>query len=512
MSNITNDVATISILSNIKNKKSSIVKNDVLNKKDIRNEKNYCIAAVRYNTIGNAYRALKTDDVYLVKEDKSSNSKIRAYSRCSKTIQKGEKYCHLHCRMTKYNNEGLKIFNKDILPLNSNDKTRWLANIDDEFFENMGKRGAKKKYCNNFYTFKNENNPVLLVLNHKNAKLAVQLELYASQLLKNNNVIYNDSISDVNKKNIKSKDESLNNITNLISMITSIQDKSKNHTNIVNQTMDEDESEEDKSKDDESKDAKSKVAKSKDAKSKDAKSKDAKSKDPKSKDAKSKDAESEEDESEEDESEEDESEENESEEDESEDAESEDAESEDAKSEEDESEDAESEDAESEDAESEDAKSEDAKSEDAESEDAKSKDAKSKKDESEDAKSEEDESNKVSFDELDEVDDDDGSVSCIPIYTNSEQLLWYNVDNKTIYLPDGEDGGEEIGILTEILNKYHTIKYDDKFYTVLKEVYVKDKGKVFCCVLTDSLFNESLDFIGTRIKITNNNFQFEFTK
>jgi len=407
MSKITNDIATINILSNIKDKKSSSINN-------IKNEKNYCIAAVRYNTIGNAYRAIKTDHVYLVKDDKNGNSKIRAYSRCSKTIQKGEKYCHLHCRMTKYNNDGLKIFDKDILPLDSKDKTRWLASIDDEFFENMGKRGAKKKYSNNIYSFTNENNPVLLILNHKNAKLAVQLEMYASQLLKNNNIVYNDNInlSDNNKKSLKSKDDSLNNINNLISMISTIQNKSKNQPEPVIQTTKNDSEHE---SEDESEDGS-----------------------------------------------------------------------------EEESEEA----------------SEDGSEE--ESEDGSENDS---KDESEVIV-------KSSYvdDNLDNRSDNgsdngsDNSISCIPIYTNTEELLWYNEDNKTIYLPDGEDGGQELGILTEISNKYHTIKHNDKLYTVLKEIHVNNRGNVYCCVLTDSLFNESLKCIGTRIKIKNNDYRFEFKK
>ena len=415
-----NDLATIQILSNINEKKISNLSDNKSKKKDNSNEKNNCVAAVRYNTIGNAYKdRMNNVGVYLIKEEKNGNMKTHAYSRCSKTTQDGTNFCHLHCRMTKYNNEGLKIFEKDILPTNSSDKTRWLANVNDDFFENMGKRGAKKKNGENNFTFPDENHPILLILTHKNAKLATQLSLYASQLLKNSNYvcpeIMTNNIKDNDIKKVNSKktkeiiktDNTSENISNLISMISTI-DKSSQllKKSVINQ--------DDKSKDDKSKDNKF-----------------------------------EEDNSEEDDSDEDDSDED----------------------------------------------------EDDETEDNKLKDNKSV-------------NNIETKEESDNEDNnsDDEGVSCIPIYTNKKKLLWYNEENHAVYEPEGDDSGEEIGLLIEISMEYHTINHNEKFYTVLNELNVKDKGNIYYCVLTDSLFDRKLNFIGTRTKIKNNQYRFDFTK
>lgn len=415
-----NDLATIQLLSNINEKKISNLSDNKSKKKDNSNEKNNCVAAVRYNTIGNAYKdRMNNVGVYLIKEEKNGNMKTHAYSRCSKTTQDGTNFCHLHCRMTKYNNEGLKIFEKDILPTNPTDKTRWLANINDDFFENMGKRGAKKKNGENNFTFPGENHPVLLILTHKNAKLSTQLSLYASQLLKNSNYvcpeIITNNVKDNDIKKVGSKktkeiikvDNTSENISNLISMISTI-DKSSQLLKKSNINQD-DKSKDDKSEDDE-------VA-----------------------------------ESEEDESDDDESNNNESE------------------------------------------------------------DKKSKNNELKDNKSINNIEIKEESDNEDNNSDDEG-VSCIPIYTNKKKLLWYNEDNHAVYEPEGDDSGEEIGLLKEITMEYHTINHNEKFYTVLNELNVKDKGNIYYCVLTDSLFDKKLNFIGTRTKIKNNQYRFDFTK
>jgi hypothetical protein len=420
------DIATIQILSNINEKKITNMSEIKNKKKDISNEKNNCIAAVKYNTIGNAYKdRMKNIDVYLVKEEKNGNIKTHAYSRCSKTTQDGTHFCHLHCRMTKYNNDGLKIFDKDILPSNQNDKTRWLANINDDFFENMGKRGAKKKNGENNFTFPDENHPVLLILTHKNAKLATKLSIYASQLLKNSNYecleIISNNIKDYEIKKTNSKktkeiiktDNTSDNISNLISMISKI-DKSSELLKKSIDNDDKDESDKDESDKDES---------DKDESDKDKSDKDESDKDKSDKDESDKD-----------------------------------------------------------------------ESDDIEFEDIESKEDESKEDESKDVESE------------------DEGVSCIPIYTNKKKLLWYNEDNKVVYEPEGEDGGEEIGILKEISDEYYTINHNGKLYTVLKEINVKKKGNIYCCVLTDSLFDKELNFIGTRTKIKNNEYRFDFNK
>jgi len=157
-------------------------------KKMISIDKNCCKAGVRYTTIGNAYRSMINDnvEVWLIDEEKDGNIKTNAYSRCMKTMQGEHGYCHIHFNTFKNNSSAVKDFDKDILPKSTDDKIRRLANISDKYFLPMGKRGAKKKTFETTYTFPDEKHPVLLVLNHKDAKLNTILTLYAIQLLKNN--------------------------------------------------------------------------------------------------------------------------------------------------------------------------------------------------------------------------------------------------------------------------------------------------------------------------------------
>jgi hypothetical protein len=350
MSKMENEVI-IQLLNNINEKNLDISKTDNKQKKKDINEKNCCIAAVKYATIGNAYKdRIQNIDVYLVKDENNGVIKTNAYTRCSKTTQEGNTLCHLHSRMDKLNHNGLKIFEKDILPKENNDKSRWLANINDDFFENMGKRGAKKKNGDNNYLFNDENHPILLILNHKNAKLSTQLTIFATQLLKNNNYVKNDIpiLKENSKKNISNND-----INNLISSISLIDLKENNE-----EDDEEDEDDEEEDEDDE---------------------------------------------------------------------------------------------------------------------------------------------------ELEEK-------SCIEILTINNKNLYLDPIDNSIYEPEGDDNGCPIGILTEISKDHHQIIYQNKFYTVLKESSHKKYDKIYSCVITDSLFDKNLNFIGTRKKIKDNEYKLKFIK
>ena len=174
----------------------------------------YCIAAVKYSTIGGVYKNVLEfkKKIYLVT---STDGKTTAYGSCSKTAHEGE-LCHLHQQMLS--RETLKIFDKDIVPI-PGDKSnlKRLADINDPYFENMGKRGAKEKNSNNIYTFSNKEDPILKILNHKNQKLSTLLHTYASHLLKGN-------------PNSPMKDNNLtiNTSSNLLSLMSSVIDKEEN--------------------------------------------------------------------------------------------------------------------------------------------------------------------------------------------------------------------------------------------------------------------------------------------
>ena len=394
---ILEDEAMSQLIKNIKNKKIEHTSENK-QKKDNNSEKNCCIAAVRYNTIGNAYKDIQNNiNVYLIEDEVNGIKKVNAYAQCSKTAfsqcseveyEKSDiecKLCHLHRRMIKSNSEGLKIFDKDILPTSSSDKKRWLANVNDDFFENMGKRGAKKKNSDNNFLFPNENHPILLILNHKNAKLQTLLTVYASQLLKNNSNtdFYVEKQSKVSSKKDKNNDISKN-LNNLISLISS---------NTI--------------------DLKSKKTKSELQKC---------------------------------------------------------IENFDFKQ--------------SEDEELEDEESEDEELEDEESE---------------------------SIQKSNDLEEDDDSVPCSPIKTIKGKLLWLNEENNIVYEPEGEDGGEELGILKEISKDYSTIIHNKKSYTVIIEINHKNRGKINCCVLTNSLFDKKMNLIGSRTKLKNNDYRFDFS-
>ena len=365
------------LINNINEEKKNIKNKIDIKKKDTISEKDCCIAAVKYNTIGNAYKDIKNNiPVYLVREEKNGVMKKYAYARCSKTTQDGTNFCHLHCRMTKYNNDGLKIFERDILPT-KNDKLRFLANTNDDFFDNMGKRGAKKKNNENNYTFLNQNHPILLILNHKNPKLTSMLSLYASQLLKNNNVSNNKEFINLKEDavNTHKNVSNSNKILNKDELKEDNLDKDKNNNKKI-ETIEDNEDIED-------------------------------------------------------------------------------------------------------------------------SED--------------NGDIEDNEDNEDSEDSEDVYNNsDDEGVSCISISSLKGRQLWLNEEDNTVYEPQDDDNGEEIGILKEISFGYHTIIHNKKNYTVIKEIKVKNRTNVLCCVLSDLLFNQDLIHIGKRKKLNNNEYSFEF--
>jgi hypothetical protein len=157
MSNLEKEVID-QLVDNIKSKKiSSKTDKNKLN----LNEKIYCSAAVKLNTYGEARdNILNNIDVYIVADITNGKSKKVAYSRCSKTTQNGQNFCHIHITPRK---NPIKIFEKDIIPQSNSDKTRWLANLKDDFFENMRKK--KKKTSDNSFEFESINDIILLILN-----------------------------------------------------------------------------------------------------------------------------------------------------------------------------------------------------------------------------------------------------------------------------------------------------------------------------------------------------------
>lgn len=131
------------LVNNINNKETN---SDEENENHKFNDKNLCKAAVKLTTYGKAYEyRINNKEVYLVNEEiKSGVRKTNAYIRCSKSASKeGCDYCHIHQRTFERDKNSVKNFDKDIIPKDSSDKTKWLANIKDDFFDNMRKKERK---------------------------------------------------------------------------------------------------------------------------------------------------------------------------------------------------------------------------------------------------------------------------------------------------------------------------------------------------------------------------------
>ena len=360
-----------------------------------------CVAATPYTTRGKAYSAIiKGETVYLLKTERKGKIITTAYSCCSKTSLSSDDLCHLHSRMNILNKDSLKIFT-DIIPTDSLDKSKSIATINDEFFNNMGKRGARKKYIENNFIFKDCNDPVLLILNHKDAKLSAQLGKYASELL-------NLSI----KKHSSKKPEGFGKLDNTAKVLVKASTE------------------------------KASMAKASTEKASMAKANTA------------------------------------------------------------------------------DELSDESDESDGSDESDELSDESDELDEADGI----DESNMKALapkkpiyesdgeEVLDEVpdeasDDDPDGVPCIPINTNNGNLLWLNQETLTVYEPDGDDGGEEIGILTQISEEYHTVVYNKLLYTILKDIKINKGRSIYCCVITDALFDDKLNFIGSREKLENNTYK-----
>jgi hypothetical protein len=164
------------------------------------NEKIYCKAAVKLNTYTEARNNIENNiDVYITVDTNNGKVKKTAYSRCSKSTNNGEDFCHIHKTVRK---NPIKIFDTDIVPQTGNDKTRWLATLKYDFFEKIRK---KKNKVSNSITFES-NDVILSILKSENNELINELYNYAHKLSKNSKkeVLSNPILHDQDEKN-KSK-------------------------------------------------------------------------------------------------------------------------------------------------------------------------------------------------------------------------------------------------------------------------------------------------------------------
>jgi len=322
-------------------------------------EKKYCEAAVKLNTYGDACKNVSNNiPVCIVVEDINGKTKKIAYSRCSKTTQNGDSFCHIHRTIRK---NPIKNFEKDILPQTNFDKKKWLANLKDEFFENMRKK--KKKVPDNCFEFENENDIILLILNSGDISLINELYDLASPISK--------KIKPKKSKKVKKDKTVSTNVTE--------RNERKESNECENHKVEE-------------------------------------------------------------------------------------------------------------------------HAKDAEDSDTIS------------HHSDEDIASIHSeFISLNDEEEEEAEMDA-EITTNNGDT-YYLVGN-SVYKPDEEDpdsGCTEVGIFTEIHKNYHTIVYNDKFYTIMKKVNDLKKGLVYLCIVTNNIFNTKLNLIGKATFISKNKYDFNYT-
>ena len=218
------------LINNLTDKKLKSSKDEKLKKsKNINIGKKCCKAAVKYNTFGDAYRDIeKGHNVFCVMEELNGEITKIAYTQCSKTSQDGECYCHIHNRTIKNKNSPIKNY-EDIIPSSDSDKTKWLLTLKDEFFENMGKRGANKKNDKNNHKL-DENDPINVILRDKDPRKLALARICITKILKND-IEFLSSInieSNNTDKNIKKKiEKQQSNIDSLVDLLSTVKESNK---------------------------------------------------------------------------------------------------------------------------------------------------------------------------------------------------------------------------------------------------------------------------------------------
>ena len=207
--------------------------------------KTCCQGAFKYNTKIAAYNDIKDKHhVYFIKINDDGLIKYRLYRECKKNSVDGSGLCHIHKRMQDTNAAELKFFEKDIKPKTDVvDTERYLAQIDDPFFENIEKRNNKEKQ--KLQVKSKKNNPINLVLNSGNENMITQLTLFATQLLS-----VNDSKIET-KKAIKSASEELIDEISSLKKAESSNSKLESDEEDIDEEDDEDEDEEENDDEDE---------------------------------------------------------------------------------------------------------------------------------------------------------------------------------------------------------------------------------------------------------------------
>lgn len=104
-----------------------------------------------------------------------------------------------------------------------------------------------------------------------------------------------------------------------------------------------------------------------------------------------------------------------------------------------------------------------------------------------------------SSDEEDEDDDDEEETTVVEITTDKGASYALNPSNMEVYdieTLEDEDGPTVVGTLMEMKKKYSKVEYEDKHYSICKEISVSGR-ELILCVLSDKVFDpESKEMVG----------------
>jgi hypothetical protein len=141
----------------------------------------------------------------------------------------------------------------------------------------------------------------------------------------------------------------------------------------------------------------------------------------------------------------------------------------------------------------------DIKEEDEEGEDN-DKEDKSSDDESSDESCKEESSDEEEFEEYDEND-------FVKVESNNDKT--YYIQNNDAYGENDDETYSKVGVFTEVKKKYHTILYEDKFYTIFFNHQHSVKGDIRICIVSNKIYDKKMNIIGQAINKDSNSTDYE---
>ena len=209
------------------------------NKKESKSK--LCAAAKKYPTKGKAYDALNNEEgkhgIYFKEEICNGSIKYICYGRCCNSVQDNE-LCHIHENQRKKEKSGFLYFEKDIKDKCDNVKIK-KANASMSHFKQMGDRGRNKASKSTYHDFKNEDDPILMIIKHeKNPILLKKLKIYAIQLLNDQNISVKLEKKE-EEKNVPDEKDGISKNKELLETIERLNLEHKKKTeDVVNKSLD----------------------------------------------------------------------------------------------------------------------------------------------------------------------------------------------------------------------------------------------------------------------------------